>query len=148
MSRRVPFDQTQRARAFRNQPTRHARKLWGILSRLRPKFTRELPIGPYFADFACRQAKLIVEMDGSQHAGSEHDKKRDRFLEEEGWTVLRIWNSELDQNPDGVFQAIVNRAAECLGGTHPQPLPSREGRPRGHRFAEGILNQSNTDGHG
>src|SRR3954465_13255842 len=65
MSRRVPFDQTQRARALRNSATKHERKLWGILSRLRPKFTRQLPIGPYFADFACRQAKLIVELDGS-----------------------------------------------------------------------------------
>jgi hypothetical protein len=48
--------------------------------------------------------------------------------------VLRIWNNELDGNAEGVFQAITTRAAECLGGTHPQPLPSREGRIRRHRF--------------
>ena len=100
---------------------------------VRPKFTRQLPIGPYFADFACRQAKLVVELDGSQHSESARDARRDRFLEQEGWAVLRIWNNELDENAEGVFQAIVSRAAECLGGTHPQPLPSREGRLRRRR---------------
>lgn len=105
-----------------------------MLSRFRPKFTRQLPIGPYIADFACRQAKLVVELDGSQHAESVRDQCRDRFLEQEGWTVVRIWNNELDENPHGALQMIVNRAAECLGGTHPQPLPSREGRVRRHRF--------------
>jgi very-short-patch-repair endonuclease len=125
MSRRVPFAQTQRARALRNNSTKHERKLWGILSRVRPKFTRQLPIGPYFADFACRQARLVVELDGSQHAESARDRKRDGFLEAEGWVILRVWNNELDENAEGVFQAIMNLAAECLGGTHPQPLPSR-----------------------
>jgi ATP-dependent 26S proteasome regulatory subunit len=46
------------------------------------------------------------------------------------WTILRIWNNELAANPEGVFEAIVQRAADCLGGTHPHPLPSREGRKR------------------
>lgn len=134
MSRRVPYDQTQRARELRKGATKHERRLWGLISRLRPKFTRQLPIGPYFADFACRRVKLVVELDGSQHAESKRDERRDKFLRQEGWTILRIWNSELDENPEGVFQAIVNRAAECLGGTHPQPLPSREGRKRRRRF--------------
>jgi very-short-patch-repair endonuclease len=126
MSRRVPFDRTARARELRTNATRHERKLWAIISRLRPKFTRQLPIGPYIADFACRQAKLVIELDGSQHAESERDKRRDAFLAEEGWAVLRFWNNELDGNADGVFEVIVNRAAECLGGTHAQPsLPGR-----------------------
>jgi len=47
---------------------------------------------------------------------------------------MRIWNNALDDNPDGVYEAVMNRAAECLGGTHPEPLPSREGRVRRHRF--------------
>ena len=130
MSRRIEIDQTRRARELRNNATRHERKLWGMLSRLRPKFTRQLPVGPYFADFACRKAKLIVELDGGQHAESEADRWRDEFLASEGWAVLRIWNNEVDENPDGVFEAITARAAECLGGTHPQPLPSRDGRIR------------------
>jgi very-short-patch-repair endonuclease len=134
MSRRIRYDDTQRARDLRNNATRHERKLWAMISRLRPKFTRQLPIGPYFADFACRQAKLIVELDGSQHAESERDQRRDAFLSQEGWTVLRIWNKELDENAEGVMEAIMNHAAECLGGTHPQPLPSREGRASRRRF--------------
>ena len=132
MGRRIPFDRTQRARELRNGATRHERKLWRMISRLRPKFTRQFPIGPCFADFACREAKLIVEFDGAQHAESERDKRRDAFLAQEGWTIFRVWNNEVDENPDGVFEAIVDRAAECLGGTHPQPLPSREGRIRRH----------------
>ena len=134
MSRRIRYDDTQRARDLRNNATRHERKLWAMITRLRPKFTRQLPIGPYFADFACRQAKLIVELDGSQHAESERDQRRDAFLSQEGWTVLRRWNKELDENAEGVMEAIMNHAAECLGGTHPQPLPSREGRARRRRF--------------
>lgn len=134
MSRRVPIDRTERARALRNNATSHERKLWAMISRLRPRFTRQLPIGAYTVDFACRQAKLIVELDGGHHAESEADKRRYRFLEQEGWTIVRIWNNELDPNPDGVFQAIVERASECLDGTHPQPLPAREGRQRRHRF--------------
>jgi very-short-patch-repair endonuclease len=134
MSRRVPFDHTQKARELRNGATRHERKLWGMISRLRPKFTRQLPIGPYIADFACRQAKLIVELDGGQHVDSKRDTRRDAFLAREGWTILRVWNNEVDENPDSVFEAIVARAAECLGGTHPQPLPAREGRPWHPRF--------------
>ena len=128
---------TQRARALRNNATRHERKLWQLISRYRPKFTRQLPIGPYIADFACREAKLIVELDGSQHATSAGDRHRDQALEGEGWTIIRIWNSELDENAEGVVLAILNRAAECLGGTHPQPLPSREGRKRRSQWHQG-----------
>ena len=80
-----------------------------------------------YGDLACREAKLIIEIDGSQHIDSEADERRTRFLESQGWTVIRFWNSEVNENPDGVAQAILLKAAECLGGTHPQPLPSREG---------------------
>ena len=102
--------------------------MWELLSRYRPKFTRQFPIGPYIVDFACRQAKLVVELDGGQHAGSERDIVRDQWLADQGWSVLRVWNSDVRENPNGAAEAIVARAAECLGGTHPEPLPSREGR--------------------
>ena len=132
--RRVPLHDTEQARALRNDATPEERALWRLISRYRPKFTRQLPIGPYKADFACRHAKLVVELDGSQHADSEHDARRTAYLEEEGWTVIRFWNSDMHANPDGVAEAIVQKAAECLGGTHPQPLPSREGRKRRPRY--------------
>ena len=130
MSRRVKVAITERARALRSNATREERKVWELLSRYRPKFTRQLPIGPYIADFACRQAKLAVEIDGGQHAQSERDRVRDEWLRREGWTVFRVWNSDVRENPIGAAEAILDRAAECLGGTHPEPLPSREGRMR------------------
>jgi very-short-patch-repair endonuclease len=130
MSRRVKVEATERARALRSNATREEREIWRLLSRYRPKFTRQLPIGPYIVDLACRRAKLVVEIDGGQHADSERDRTRDQWLSEQGWTVLRIWNSDVRTNPLGAAEAILARAAECLGGTHPQPLPSREGRQR------------------
>ncbi|MGA9580932.1 MAG: DUF559 domain-containing protein [Allosphingosinicella sp.] len=132
--RRVPRRLTARARDLRTHATEQERILWRILSRYRPKFTRQLPIAPYIADFACRQARLVVEIDGSQHIASPRDETRTRELEAEGWTVIRFWNSEVTSNPEGVAEAILQHAAECLGGTHPQPLPSREGRKRRPRF--------------
>lgn len=121
---------TQRARALRSAATAEERAIWALLSRYRPKFTRQLPIGPYIADLACRQAKLVVEIDGGQHAESAGDRGRDDWLRHEGWTVFRVWNSDVRENPTGTAEAILAQAAECLGGTHPQPLPSREGRTR------------------
>lgn len=57
------------------------------------KFRRQVPIGPYVADFACFEKRLIVELDGSQHVGSPYDQRRDRWLSERGYQVARIWNS-------------------------------------------------------
>src|SRR6476646_8244193 len=121
---------TERARALPSNATPEERKIWERLSRYRPKFTRQLPIGPYIVDFACREAKLVVEVDGGQHAESERDIVRDQWLADQGWSVFRVWNSDVHENPIGAAEAIVARAAECLGGTHPEPLPSREGRNR------------------
>jgi very-short-patch-repair endonuclease len=132
--RRVDLELTARARELRSQATKQERTLWRLLSRYRPKFTRQLPIGPYIADLACREARLVVEVDGSQHIESARDADRTKFLETEGWTVVRFWNSDVSANPDGVAEAILLKAAECLGGTHPQPLPCREGRQRRPRF--------------
>jgi len=133
MKRRVDYRLTQNARGLRSGATEQERAIWHLLSRYRPKFTRQLPIGPFIADLACRQAKLVVEIDGGQHLDSDADVQRTRWLEANGWTVIRFWNGEVNENPEGVAQAILARTAECLGGTHPQPLPSREGRVRRHR---------------
>jgi very-short-patch-repair endonuclease len=129
-SRRVDKRLTDKARALRRDATPQERMLWRLLSRYRPKFTRQLSIEPFVADLANREARLIVEIDGSQHIDSAEDEARTRFLEAEGWTVIRFWNSDVNENPDGVAESILLKAAECRGGTHPQPLPSREGRKR------------------
>jgi very-short-patch-repair endonuclease len=131
MRHRVAPRLTGNARDLRNRPTDAERLIWQRISRYRPRFTRQLPIGPYIVDLACRPAKLAIEFDGSQHA--EHmaeDARRTADLEEAGWTVIRLWNSDVLSNPEGAVEHILRRAAECLGGTHPQPLPSREGRKR------------------
>jgi very-short-patch-repair endonuclease len=130
MAHRVDIQQTQQARELRSNPTPEECKIWSLLARFRPKFTRQLAVGPYIVDLACREARLVVEIDGGQHADCSADVRRDNYLQTEGWTVFRVWNSDVRENPDGAAQAIIAKAAECLGGTHPQPLPSREGRSR------------------
>ncbi|WP_010123174.1 endonuclease domain-containing protein [Sphingomonas sp. KC8] len=122
---------TANARALRNGQTEAERLIWRRLSSYRPRFTRQLVVGPYILDFACRSAKLGIELDGSQHLDAAvYDAQRSDFLVANGWTVIRFWNGEVRTNPDGVSEAILAKTAECLGGTHPQPLPSREGRKR------------------
>ncbi|WP_380877900.1 ycjD [Sphingomonas sp. DBB INV C78] len=129
---RVPEHMTANAHALRNGQTEAERMIWRRLSRFRPRFTRQLVVGPYILDLACRSVKLAVEFDGNQHLGAEdYDARRSQFLADNGWTVIRFWNGEVLANPDGVAEVILAKTAECLGGTHPQPLPSREGRKRG-----------------
>ncbi|HEX7782435.1 MAG TPA: DUF559 domain-containing protein [Sphingobium sp.] len=129
---RIPPHMTANARALRNSQTDAEPMIWQRLSRYRPRFTRQLVVGPYILDFACRSAKLAIELDGSQHMDAQvYDARRSALLEESGWTILRFWNGDVFSNPEGVIEAILDRTAECLGGTHPQPLPFREGRRRG-----------------
>jgi very-short-patch-repair endonuclease len=71
------------------------------------KFVRQEPIGPYVADFVCREARLIIELDGGQHNESEQDQRRDSFLISEGYRILRFWNSDVLTNVDGVLQTIL-----------------------------------------
>jgi very-short-patch-repair endonuclease len=70
------------------------------------KFRRQVPVGPYIADFACYDARLIVELDGSQHAESATDQNRDAWLNADGYEIIRIWNNELTNNQSGVIEAI------------------------------------------
>jgi very-short-patch-repair endonuclease len=132
--KRIPTRLTAHARQLRREATPQERTMWRILSRYRPKFTRQLTVPPYILDLACREAKLSVEIDGSQHIDSDADAVRTSFLESEGWKVIRFWNSDVNGNPDGVAEAILQKLAECLGDTHPQPLPTREERVRRGRF--------------
>ena len=83
-----------------------------------------------------REAKLAIELDGGQHAGAaSYDGRRTGFLEEQGWAVVRLWNNEVVENPDVAAEFVLLRCSERLdGATHPQPLPSREGRKRVRRY--------------
>src|SRR6185369_4073689 len=96
------------ARKLRRDATAVESKLW---QRLRSrqiegaKFRRQFPIGPYIADFACIDLKLIIELDGGQHADSPTDAQRMGWLETNGYTVIRFWNSEVIENLEGVLEA-------------------------------------------
>ena len=96
------------ARVLRQNMTRVERKLWWHLRdrSLGAKFRRQAPIGPYVADFACFEHKLIIELDGGQHSDSFHDKVRDAWLAEHDFTVLRFWNNELAETLNGVLDTI------------------------------------------
>jgi very-short-patch-repair endonuclease len=87
------------------------RKFWGMV-RARQldghKFVRQVPIGPYFADFACREAALIVELDGGQHADSADDVVRTSYLNAEGYSVLRFWNNDVLGNLEAVHHAVLS----------------------------------------
>ncbi|WP_158815662.1 endonuclease domain-containing protein [Methylocapsa sp. S129] len=100
---------TARAQTLRAVSTDAECKLWFRLRNRRlngVKFVRQAPVGPYFADFACRESKLIVELDGSQHADSAHDAKRDAFLLSQGYSVLRFWNADALRAIDSVCETI------------------------------------------
>ena len=134
--RRVSPKITAYARALRREPTPAERALWNLLSHYRPAFTRQLSIDDrYIIDLANRTAKLAVEFDGSQHLDQVgYDEERTAYLQSKGWRVLRLCNNEVLANPTGAAEYILLATAECLGGTHPQPLPSREGRRRTPRY--------------
>ncbi|MBS0302713.1 MAG: DUF559 domain-containing protein [Proteobacteria bacterium] len=113
----------QNARALRARSTDAEQTLWRYLRSRQldgHKFRRQHPIGPYFADFACAEAQLVVELDGGQHVQAVvHDERRTQFLQDQGWHVLRFWNHEVLAEPAGVLQAI----AQALDHPHPRPLP-------------------------
>lgn len=71
------------------------------------KFSRQHPIGPYIVDFICRDKKLIVQVDGGQHADSVRDRIRDDNLADAGFRVLRFWNTDVLSNLDGVLTTIL-----------------------------------------
>jgi very-short-patch-repair endonuclease len=98
------------ARSLRRRETPHEHTLWQLLRDrrfLNYRFRRQVPIGPYIADFVCYGRRLIIELDGSQHADSPTDVTRDAYLAREGFRILRVWNNELIENRDGVLEAIL-----------------------------------------
>ncbi len=123
------------ARRLRANPTSAEDRLWRHLRRLPnfgSHFRRQVPIGPYIADFACMAARLIIEVDGSQHgtdAGLARDETRTRWLEQEGYRVIRFWNNDLTKNIEGVLDTI----HAALYGTRDldAALLKHERRPKG-----------------
>jgi very-short-patch-repair endonuclease len=103
-----------RARTLRQNQTEAEKKLWSVLRRRALDghyFRRQRPIGPYFVDFVCAKKKLIIELDGGQHAIQvAADARRTAFLEKQGYRVLRFWNNDVLTNLEGcltVLQAVL-----------------------------------------
>ncbi len=110
----LPAGAIKRARNLRRDMTDAEHLLWRALRSALPAYhwRKQVPFGPYIADFCLHGAKLIVEVDGGQHAVvAERDAVRTRFLEAEGYRVLRFWNHEVLGNVEGV----IIRVAEALG---------------------------------
>ena len=133
--RNLPSGTVSRARTLRRNRTEAEDKLWHALRERLPgyKWRFQVPFHPFYVDFACLAAKLIIEVDGGQHDEQRAgDERRTRHLETQGYRVLRFWNNEILTNIDGVLSVI----AECLSPSPshaalqrgPLPLPVGEGR--------------------
>jgi very-short-patch-repair endonuclease len=103
---------TFRARTLRRDDTDAEAQLWSALRANRLggwKWKRQLPFGPFIVDFACAETRLVVELDGGQHAERvAYDARRTALLEAAGWRVIRFWNSDVLTNRDGVCLTILD----------------------------------------
>jgi very-short-patch-repair endonuclease len=120
----------ERARRLRSSATAAERKLWHQLRQLKAagsKFRRQVPIDHFIVDFACLSKRVIVEVDGATH-GTEaelaYDGNRQRYLESQGFSVLRVTNGDVTSNIEGVMDTIANLLSQrCT----PTPDPSPQG---------------------
>src|SRR6476646_7326264 len=111
------------------------RRLWYRLRAHRfdgHKFKRQIPIGPYVVDFASLGRKLVIEVDGGQHADNQRDTVRDSYLCREGFRMLRFWNNDVLRNTDGVLEVILSALAEAPSPGALRAPPSPQGE-RGKR---------------
>ena len=109
------------ARKLRRASTDAENRLWHHLRGRRfedAKFVRQFPIGPHVADFACRSAKLAIELDGGQHS-AEKDAPRTHIIESFGYRVIRFWNNDVLENTEGVLEII--RRELALARNNPLP---------------------------
>ena len=105
----MPSPETVRARELRRDMSGTERRVWFRLRHRNVagyKFRRQVPIGPYFADFACLSARLVVEIDGELHDDPERDQRKTHYLEARGWRVMRVVASLTDHHLDAVIEAI------------------------------------------
>ena len=129
---------TKRARELRTAMTDAERALWHVLRdrQLGVRFRRQAPIGTYIVDFACLERKLVIEVDGGQHAESAADIERDTWLRERGFRVLRFWNHEVLTNNAGVAAVIF----EALQGPPPRLPRASRGEGTGmHRGCSAVI---------
>jgi very-short-patch-repair endonuclease len=117
----TPREYGERAKALRKQAPLAERLLSNALSKLRVetglRFRRQHPVPPYFADFACVKACLIIELDGASHdARQAYDARREAALRNVGWTIIRFSNADVEKNLNGVVSTIIETVENRLGG--------------------------------
>ena len=116
---------TARSRELRLNATDAERKLWAQLSARKiagVRFNRQFPIGPFICDFVSRTAKLVIEVDGGQHAiDVEKDRSRTAYLQAQGYRVIRFWNNDVLDRIEGVVTEIERALANM-----PSPNPSHK----------------------
>jgi len=120
--------------SLRRNATAAEKELWWHLRRKLvldgTHFRRQVPIGPFVADFCCHAHRLVIELDGGQHSedsAAARDARRDRYLRDHGYRVLRFWNAQVFTEPDSVIDTI---AAALAGPPRPTPTPPLEGEGR------------------
>ena len=122
----LPTTTLRQARQLRSGQTEAEARLWYHLRAGRfngLKFRRQHPLPPYIADFCCVEGRLVIELDGSQHS-PEGDAARTRYLQSQGWQVLRFWDNDVLGRTDAVLEAIWNSVLAA----DPLPNPSPGGR--------------------
>ena len=106
------------AKTMRKNMTKEERRLWYDYLKDHPvRFLRQKVIGKYIADFYCASAKIVIELDGSQHfeqEGERYDAERDKYLKEFGIRVIRIPNNEVNQNFTGVCEFLDNEIRQAV----------------------------------
>jgi very-short-patch-repair endonuclease len=103
------------AKPLRKRMTDAEYRLWYRLRAHRfdsAKFKRQVPIGPYVADFVCFDCKLLIELDGGQHADNARDVRRDAWFAAQGFRTLRFWNNDVLRNTNGVLEVIAAALAD------------------------------------
>lgn len=118
---KVNWNKRDFSRQLRHSQTDAEKRLWTLLRSKQLfdcKFRRQHVVGPYITDFCCLDRKLVIELDGGQHAeNQEHDIHRTRFLEQKGFVILRFWDNQILKEPQSVIESISR--ALTLSLSHP-----------------------------
>jgi very-short-patch-repair endonuclease len=127
---------TKPARSLRSRMTDAERKLWFALKDRRFaafKFRRQVPVGRYIADFLCFELRLVIEVDGGQHAESARDVQRDDWFAQNEFRVVRFWNNDVLQNLEGVLTSLTTEL-----NTTPHPSSRLRSTPPSTARGEGM----------
>ena len=130
-----------RARQLRKNPTDAERLIWQKLRFWQVdgcKFRRQQPLGRYIVDFVCLQKRLIIELDGGQHAERvDYDKQRDAWLHDQGFVVLRFWDNDVFKNIDGIME-MIGKNLQSTPYLNPSPQGGRRQPKHRRRVASNL----------